>query len=97
MPQAYLSVCTIYRDAAPYLREWMEFLTGLAADAVERGELRAGTDAQAIAYEAESLGVCAVMQAPLLGTEVTFRHARNAMLGHLRALATDPSILPEPS
>ena len=79
------------------LREWMEFLTGLAADAVERGELRAGTDAQAIAYEAESLGVCAVMQAPLLGTEATFRHARNAMLGHLRALATDPSILPEPS
>jgi len=79
------------------LREWMEFLTALAADAVESGELHAGTDAGAIAYEAESLAVCAVMQAPVLGAEVTFRHARNALLGHLRALAPDPSILPEPT
>ena len=58
-------------------------------------ELRSG--GWAIAYETESLAVCAVMQAPVLGAEVTFRHARNALLGHLRALATDPSILPEPT
>ena len=25
MSQAYLSACTIYRDAAPYLAEWVEF------------------------------------------------------------------------
>jgi AcrR family transcriptional regulator len=76
------------------LTEWMTFLTGLAADAVERGDLRAGTDPESLAYETESLGVCAVMQAPVLG-DVTFHRARRALLGHLRALATDPTILPE--
>ncbi|MFF5294409.1 TetR/AcrR family transcriptional regulator [Paractinoplanes globisporus] len=77
------------------LEEWMEFLVTLATDAVAGGDLRAGTDARAIAYETESLGVCAVMQAPTLGAGVTFNLARNALLGHLRALAVDPSILPE--
>ena len=38
-----------------------------------------------------------VERVDVLGAEVTFRHALNALLGHLRALATDPSILPEPT
>jgi AcrR family transcriptional regulator len=79
------------------LKDWMGFLTGLAADAVARQEIRAGTDPAGLAYEAESLGVCAVMQAPVLGADVTFRHARRALLDHLRAVATDPTILPEPT
>ncbi|MFI5892498.1 TetR/AcrR family transcriptional regulator [Actinoplanes sp. NPDC051513] len=81
---------------ATELRDWMSFLESLAADAIAVGDLRAETDAAAIAYEMESLGVCAVMQAPVLGPEVTFRHARNALLGHLRALATDPTLLELP-
>lgn len=76
------------------LAEWITFLTGVTADAVERGELRAGTDPESLAYEIESLGVCAVMHAPVLGA-VTFHRARRALLSHLRALATDPTILPE--
>ncbi|WP_250029970.1 TetR/AcrR family transcriptional regulator [Paractinoplanes maris] len=77
------------------LRDWMGFLTNLATDAVALGEVRTGTDPGGMAYETESLGVCAVMQAPVLGADVTFRHARRALLSHLRVVATDPTILPE--
>lgn len=85
----------VIRDRlAVQLRDWMSFLTGLAADAVELGDLRPVCDPAALAYETESLGVCAVMQAPVLGP-IAFTHARHALLGHLRALATDPSLLLE--
>jgi hypothetical protein len=77
------------------LTDWMTFLTGLAADAVARGELHPGADPESLAYETESLGVCAVMQAPLLGRDVTFRRARQALRDHLRALATDATIIEE--
>jgi len=80
----------VIRDRlAVQLRDWMTFLTGLAVDARDLGDLRPVFDPAALAYEAESLGVCAVMQAPMLGP-VAFTHARNALRGHLRALATDP-------
>ena len=86
----------VIRDRlAAELTDWMTFLTGLAAEAVELGELRAGADPAGIAYETEALGVCAVMQAPVLGRDVTFGRARRALLEHLRTLATDPTILPE--
>ena len=86
----------VIRDRlAAELTDWMTFLTGLAADAVALGELRPGAEPEGIAYETESLGVCAVMQAPVLGRDVTFRRARRAQLEHLRALANDPTILPE--
>jgi AcrR family transcriptional regulator len=84
----------VIRDRlAVQLGDWMTFLTGLAADAFSTGDLRPGPDPAALAYEVESLGVCAVMQAPVLGP-IAFTHARNALLGHLRALATDPLELP---
>lgn len=86
----------VIRDRlAAELADWMTFLTGLAAEAVELGELRAGADPAGIAYETEALGVCAVMHAPVLGRDVTFGRARRALLEHLHALATDPTILPE--
>ena len=86
----------VIRDrVAAELTDWMAFLTGLAAEAVALGDLRPEADPGGIAYETESLGVCAVMQAPVLGRDVTFRHARRALLDHLRALATDPTILPQ--
>ncbi|MEV4344719.1 TetR/AcrR family transcriptional regulator [Actinoplanes sp. NPDC049596] len=71
--------------------DWMAFLTRLAGEAVETGDLR---EAGSLPFLMESLGVCAVMQAPVLGP-ATFRHARQALLDHLRAVAADPTILPE--
>jgi AcrR family transcriptional regulator len=77
---------------AAQLTDWMAFLTGLAADAVTRGDLRPEADAAGIAYLVESLGVCAVMQAPVLGP-VTFQHARAAFRDHVRALASEPELI----
>ncbi|BCJ47235.1 TetR family transcriptional regulator [Actinoplanes ianthinogenes] len=69
--------------------DWIAFLTRVAAEAVETGDLRPGTDPAQLAYLVESLGVCAVMR----NTPLTFQHARRALLDHLRAIATDPSTL----
>jgi AcrR family transcriptional regulator len=77
------------------LRDWMAFLTRTAADAVERGEAHPGVSPAGLAYHTESLGVCAVMQAPVLGTAPTFQQARVALREHLRSIATDPTILAE--
>ena len=88
----------VIRDRlAAELADWMAFLTGLAAEAVALGDLRPHVDAADLAYQAESLGVCAVMQAPVLGSAVTLGHARHAFLTQLRSLSTDPTILPEPT
>ncbi|GAA1636002.1 TetR/AcrR family transcriptional regulator [Actinoplanes couchii] len=75
--------------------DWMTFLTGLATDAVTLGDLRPGTDPAVLAYHVEALGVCTVMQAPVLGPGITYPHARRALLDHLRAVSIDPTILPE--
>ncbi|MEV6343234.1 TetR/AcrR family transcriptional regulator [Actinoplanes sp. NPDC051851] len=68
--------------------DWMAFLIRVATEAVTVGDLRPGTDPGELAYVTESLGVCAVMQAPLLGDALTFGHARRALLDHLRPLTT---------
>jgi AcrR family transcriptional regulator len=86
---------TIRDRLAAEQTDWMTFLTGLAADAVALGDLRADVSPEVLAYQTEALGVCAVMQAPVLGPEATYRHARQALLGHLRAVTIDPTILPE--
>jgi len=77
------------------LADWTGFLTGLAEQSVELGDLRPDTDPTDLAYLTDSLGVYAAMQAPVLGAAVTCRRSRRALLGHLRTLATDPTILPE--
>jgi AcrR family transcriptional regulator len=79
------------------LTDWMGFLTGLAERSVELGELRPDTDAADLAHLTDSLGVYAAMQAPVRGAALTCHRARRALLSHLRALATDPTILPEPT
>lgn len=76
-------------------RDWMAFLTRTAAEAVTRAEVRAGVTPQSLAYHTESLGICAVMQASVLGAATTYRQARQALLDHLRSITTDPTNLPE--
>ena len=51
-------------------------------------ELRPGVDPAGLAYHVESLGVCAVMQAPVAGAAPTYAHARRQLIEHLRAVAT---------
>jgi AcrR family transcriptional regulator len=74
------------------LADWMSLLERLAAESVTNGDLR---HADGLAFLVESLGVTAVMQAPMLGPDVTFRQARLALRGHLLDTATDPTTLSE--
>ncbi|GGN82411.1 TetR family transcriptional regulator [Actinoplanes lobatus] len=84
----------VIRDRlAGELTAWMTFLTGLAGEAVGLGELRPGVDPAGLAYHVESLGVCAVMQAPVAGAATTYAQARRQLLEHLRAVTIDPMIL----
>ncbi|MFC7534883.1 TetR/AcrR family transcriptional regulator [Actinoplanes sp. GCM10030250] len=86
----------VIRDRlAVEMGDWMTFLTRLAADAIALGDLRPEADPARLAYQTESLGVCAVMQAPLMGSASTFGQARRALLEHLLLFATDPTTLPE--
>ncbi|GIE90091.1 TetR/AcrR family transcriptional regulator [Actinoplanes regularis] len=71
---------------------WMTFLTGVATEALDLGELRAGTDPAQLAYLIEALGVCTVMRPE----PASFRYARLALHAHLRTVAIDPDNLPEP-
>jgi AcrR family transcriptional regulator len=82
----------IHDRLATQLADWMNLLERLAAEAVTSGDLR---HADGLAFLTESLGVTAVMQAPMLGPEVTFRQARLALRGHLLDTATDPTTLSE--
>ncbi|MBW6436431.1 TetR/AcrR family transcriptional regulator [Actinoplanes hulinensis] len=84
----------VIRDRlAGELTAWMTFLTGLAGEAAGLGELRPGVDPAGLAYHVESLGVCAVMQAPVAGAAPTYAQARRQLLEHLRAVTIDPTIL----
>lgn len=74
--------------------DWMGLLERLVTEAVELGELRAGTAPSQLAYEIEALGQTAVTQTRLL-TEAGYTYARQAVLDRLRGLATDPTLLPE--
>ncbi|MFD0891054.1 TetR family transcriptional regulator C-terminal domain-containing protein, partial [Streptosporangium algeriense] len=72
-----------------------DLLTELAGRAVTLGQLRPGTDPRQLAFEIEALGAVVVVHTRLLQHERSREHARRAVLDRLRALATDPSILPE--
>ena len=74
--------------------DWMALLERLAAEAVEQGELVPTADPRQLAYEIESLGMTAVMQVRLL-SHTGYAYARRSVLARLRALCTDPSLLPE--
>ncbi|GGM64466.1 TetR family transcriptional regulator [Micromonospora sonchi] len=75
--------------------DWAGFLELLVRQAVELGELPAGTDAAQLAYEIDSFGIAAAMRSRILDPETTYRHARNAVLHRLRVLCPDPNLLPE--
>ncbi|WP_084965646.1 TetR/AcrR family transcriptional regulator [Thermoactinospora rubra] len=77
------------------LQEWIAFLRGLVAQAVELGELPPGADPDQLAYEIDALGEMVVIHSRLLDGEEAAVRARRAVLDRLRALCPDPSLLPE--
>jgi AcrR family transcriptional regulator len=74
--------------------DWMATIERLGTEAVELGELAAGTDPRQLAYEIEALGLTAVMQVRLL-RDAGYSYSRRAVLDRLRSLCPDPSLLPE--
>jgi len=79
----------VVRDRlAEAFAEWMGLIERLAREAVEAGELRADTDTRQLAYEIESFGLTAVMQARLLSPDTAYRFARQAVRDRLDRLST---------
>jgi len=77
------------------LADWLEFLVRLAASARRHGELHPVTDPEQLAFELHAYCAAATYQSRLTPALVSTARARAAGLNRLRALATDPSQLPE--
>jgi AcrR family transcriptional regulator len=77
-------------------RDLLQFHESSIEVAVERGELAADTDARQLAFELDALARSAGTSSLLLDDSSMFTMARKAILGRLRAAATDPSPLPAP-
>ncbi|NRQ31594.1 TetR/AcrR family transcriptional regulator [Nonomuraea sp. NN258] len=78
------------------LADWLALIARLADEAVELGELPQGTDSAQLAYEIDALGETAITHTRLLDRpEAAYQRARRAVLSRLRALTTDPALLPE--
>ncbi|MFF0306859.1 TetR/AcrR family transcriptional regulator [Streptosporangium sp. NPDC004379] len=77
------------------MREWLEFVRRLAAEAVTLGELADSVDPAQLAYEIDALGEMVVTHSRLYEGQVSFVHARRAVLQRLRALCPNPELLPE--
>ncbi len=83
------------RDAiADAHREWLRFLETSVLKAREQGELAADTDPRQIAFELDAF-IRATQDALLFDERSVYTRARRAMLNRLRAVATDPGVLPK--
>ncbi|MGW0810468.1 TetR/AcrR family transcriptional regulator [Nonomuraea sp. NPDC002799] len=80
---------------AKALTDWLGLIERLVAEAVTLGELRPETDPAQLAYEIDALGEAAITQARLLGDDAPYDRGRRAVHERLRALTTDPALLPE--
>ncbi|MEV7006463.1 TetR/AcrR family transcriptional regulator [Streptosporangium sp. NPDC051022] len=85
----------VHDAIAAAIDDWMNLLAELVRRAVDLGQLRPQTDPHQLAFEIEALGATVIVHTHLLQREHSYSHARRAVLDRLRALATDPSILPE--
>lgn len=80
---------------AEVLAEWMTLLERLLTDAIALGELPESVDPGQVAFEIDAMGVATVLQSRLLNRAAIQRNARAGALHRLRALCTDPTLLPE--
>jgi AcrR family transcriptional regulator len=75
--------------------EWLSLLERFAFEAVTNGELFPYTDPAALAFEINAFGTAAVYQSRLMPDADVVAMSRRAALSRLRALCTDPGLLPE--
>lgn len=80
---------------ADAMRTWHQLLVRLIAKSIELGQLRADSDPELLAFEIQACDEAVVRHGRLLGSERAVELSRRAVLQRLRALATDPSVLPE--
>jgi AcrR family transcriptional regulator len=80
---------------AELLGSWLALIERLAAEAVTAGELRADVDVRQLAYEIDANGIALVIRSRLLAPDIAHTYARRAVLDRLRALCSDPALLPE--
>jgi AcrR family transcriptional regulator len=77
------------------IRRWTDFLAAQVREAVKLGQLPASVDPDQLAFEIEAMGMAAALRADPDDPARPRRYARRAVLRRLRALALDPSLLPE--
>ncbi len=83
------------RDAiAGYKRDWARHYEQAIHDAQQLGEIDPGIDPQQLAFELDAFVAAANAAARLYDDLSAYRRARRATLDRLRAVATDPSLLP---
>ncbi len=76
------------------LTEWLRLIERLVTEAVTTGELRPDTDAAALAFELNAYATEAVHQSKLRPDVDVVAISRGVALRRLRALCTNPSLLP---
>jgi AcrR family transcriptional regulator len=78
------------RDAvAAQMRSWRALLAGYAGVAIERGELRPGTDPEQLAFELDALGTAVNSGWQLHEDTAVFERGRRAIARRLEAEATE--------
>ena len=83
------------RDAvAAAQRDWQRYLEDSIAKARELGELTTDADPRQLAFELDAF-TRATQDALLFDERSVYTRARRAMLHRLRAVATDPGVLPK--
>jgi len=80
---------------ADAMNAYHSLLVTLAQKAIELGQLDPATDAELIAFEMQACDDAVIRHSRLLGYDRAIELSRRAILERLRALATDPSLLPE--
>lgn len=80
---------------AKAMNDWLGFIRRVVEESVTIGELPADVDPGQLAFEINALGEATVTHARLVEPDIAYDYARKAVLHRLRALTTDPSLLPE--
>jgi AcrR family transcriptional regulator len=80
---------------ADAMNAYQSLLVTLARKAVEVGHLHADADPELIAFEMQACDDAVIRHSRLLGSDRAIELSRRAVLDRLRALATDPALLPK--